>query len=256
VPYVVGKAPGNLPLCAFVVIGFAGCLVPLSFAYAVAKHRVLEIPVLLKRSARYLLVKRGFAVLVVLLFASANALFTLSFSRFFALNVNLAMAVGVGFGIVLARVSAPALRRSTERIDRAFFRSAYDARQVLESLAHKSRKATRREQLATLLESEIAQALHPTSVAVYLEANDGNLRLQRAGARSDLTPVLSPELPLLRELARRGEPFEIPLPEAAEGPRASVFGPLQPECLVPLVGSDGHLTGVVALGSRLSEEPS
>jgi serine phosphatase RsbU (regulator of sigma subunit) len=34
-----------------------------------------------------------------------------------------------------------------------------------------------------------------------------------------------------------------------------MFGLLQPECLVPLVGSDGHLTGVVALGSRLSEEP-
>ena len=254
-PYVIGKAPANLPLWAFVLIGSAGCLVPLSFAYAVVKYRVLEIPVLLKRSARYLLVKRGFAVLVLLLFASANALFTLSFSRFFAVNVNLAMAVGVGFGIVLARVSAPALRRSTERIDRAFFRSAYDARQVLERLAHKSRKATRREQLATLLETEINEALHPTSVSVYLEANDGNLRLQRAGARSDLAPLLSPEIPLLRELARRGEPFEIPPPEGAEGPRASMFGLLQPECLVPLVGSDGHLTGVVALGSRLSEEP-
>jgi serine phosphatase RsbU (regulator of sigma subunit) len=254
-PYVIGKAPANLPFWAFVLIGSAGCLVPLSFAYAVVKHRVLEIPMLLKRSARYLLVKRGFAVLVVLLFASVNALFTLSFSRFFAVNVNLAMAVGVGFGMILARVSAPALRRSTVRIDRAFFRSAYDARQVLERLAHKSRKATRREQLAALLESEINEALHPASIAVYLEANDGRLTLQRAAARSDLAPVLSPELPLLRGLARRGEPFEIPPPEAAEGPRASVFGPLQSECLVPLVGGDGHLTGVVALGSRLSEEP-
>ena len=36
------------------------CMLPLSFAYAVVKYRALEIPVLLKRSARYFLVQRGF----------------------------------------------------------------------------------------------------------------------------------------------------------------------------------------------------
>ena len=35
-------------------------LFPLSFAYAVVKHRVMDIPVLLKRSARYFVVERGF----------------------------------------------------------------------------------------------------------------------------------------------------------------------------------------------------
>src|SRR5262249_53397105 len=39
-------------------------LMPLSFAYAVVKHRVLEIPVLLKRSARYVLVQRAYFVLL------------------------------------------------------------------------------------------------------------------------------------------------------------------------------------------------
>ena len=42
-------------------------LFPLSFAYAVVKHRVLEIPVLLRRSARYLLVQRGFVILLAML---------------------------------------------------------------------------------------------------------------------------------------------------------------------------------------------
>ena len=34
-------------------------LYPISFAYAVIKHRVLDIPVLLRRSVRYVLVQRG-----------------------------------------------------------------------------------------------------------------------------------------------------------------------------------------------------
>jgi sigma-B regulation protein RsbU (phosphoserine phosphatase) len=49
-------------------------LYPLSFAYAVVKHRVLEIPVLLRRSARYVLVQRGFIVLMFVAAASAIVL--------------------------------------------------------------------------------------------------------------------------------------------------------------------------------------
>src|SRR5271157_1175747 len=47
-----------LPVIALLVI-------PLSFAYAVVKHRVLEIPVLIKRSVRYFLVQRGFVLLIL-----------------------------------------------------------------------------------------------------------------------------------------------------------------------------------------------
>src|SRR5205807_6067498 len=54
------------------------CLVllfPMCFAYAVVKHRVMEIPALLRHSARYVLVRRGFALLIVLLAASVNLIF-------------------------------------------------------------------------------------------------------------------------------------------------------------------------------------
>jgi hypothetical protein len=45
--------------------------------YAVVKHRVLEIPVLLKPSARYVLVQRGYFVFRCAVAAIAIALFTL-----------------------------------------------------------------------------------------------------------------------------------------------------------------------------------
>ncbi|HEY1208684.1 MAG TPA: PDZ domain-containing protein, partial [Terracidiphilus sp.] len=50
-------------------------LFPISFAYAVVKHRVLEIPVLLRRSARYLLVQRGFTILLALLSVGVTLIF-------------------------------------------------------------------------------------------------------------------------------------------------------------------------------------
>ena len=55
---------------------------PLSFAYAVVRHRVLEIPVLLQRSARYLLVQRGFTILLAFLSASLTLLFAGGFERY------------------------------------------------------------------------------------------------------------------------------------------------------------------------------
>jgi hypothetical protein len=53
---------------------------PLSFAYAVVRHRVLEIPVLLKRSARHLLAQRGLTILLLVLWLAAIRLFTFAVS--------------------------------------------------------------------------------------------------------------------------------------------------------------------------------
>ncbi len=249
------KAPYDFPFWAYVFAGMSLFLLPLSFAYAVVKHRVMEIPVLLKRSARYVLVRRGLLFLIIVLAFCANALFTHSFSRFFpGLNSDVAMGVRLGFLAMLGWVSTPVVRRTTKRIDRAFFRSAYDARQILENLAQKIRTATGRDALAALLKSEIGEAIHPVSIAVYFESRDGRLCAENDGRAPGLEP-LSPELPLLQELARRGQPLDAAPPQADGGTVApSAFGPIEPECLVPMLGRDGRLVGLVALGSRLSEE--
>ncbi len=228
-------------------------LMPLSFGYAVLKHRVLEIPVLLKRSTRYVLVQRGFIVLLFIAAAVATGLFTHIFSRFFQAESNIGMALSAMFGIVLVWASSPVVKRGTERIDRAFFRSAYDARQVLENLVQKTRGARGRDKLAALLEGEINQALHPTSIAVYLEGNHGRLNLQHDSPRSHFEPFLSPEAPLLQALTCRGVPWDVDT--TPSGDSLELFGSSQPECLVPILSSDSRLTGVIVLGTRLSEEP-
>jgi hypothetical protein len=133
------------------------------------------------------LVKRGLLVLIFLLAASGTAVFTITFSRFFQVEAKFAMAVGVGFGILLAWAAAPVLKGATRRIDRAFFRSAYNAQQILEDLASKSRTATSRGELAGLLEQHLQQALHPTFQVLYLEGKDGRLELERTGDSSYAT---------------------------------------------------------------------
>jgi phosphoserine phosphatase RsbU/P len=248
-------------------------LFPLSFAYAVVKHRVMEIPVLLKHSARYVLVQRGYIVLLFVTAAVAIALFTHTISRFFPEGTNVGMALSAAFGIVMVWVSAPMVKRGTERIDRVFFRSAYDARKILQELAEKTRTVADRHELAKLLEIQIEGALHPKSLACYLEAGDGNLVAEGGTAPGEsgiATALPRPRfpfrfgavfipreldtipatMPLLADIAQRGKAWDVP-----QGPEALDAGPLAPECLVPILGRNSRLIGLLVLGPRLSEEP-
>jgi serine phosphatase RsbU (regulator of sigma subunit) len=117
--------------------------------------------------------------------------------------------------------------------------------------------------------------LHPKSLACYLEGQDGLLVTQSGSGQRGYEPtsaalprphfprrfgaVFIPEeidtipanLPLLHELALRGKSWDVPQsPDTLTRPI-----PLTAECLVPILGRDSRLIGLLALGQRLSEEP-
>ena len=240
-------------ICVCLVLVF-----PVCFAYAVVKHRVLEIPALLRHSARYVLVKRGFALLIILLAASVNLIFAIAFSRLFQLHPRLAMTAGTSFGLILAWVSAPGLKQATERIDRAFFRGSYDARIILQDLAQKVRSINNKEELAVLLQQHLNLALHPSSLVIYLKSDGGSLKPTETqspdvAVPAELTEIL-PQAPGLVDLALRGEPLEVN-PDTERLPLISLLLPLRPECVVPVLGRSAELMGLFVLGPRLSEEP-
>ncbi len=249
-------------------------LYPLSFAYAVVKHRVLEIPVLLQRSVRYVLVQRGYFVLLFFAALLAIFLFTRFFSGLFAEHSQFGMGLSAAFGVAMVWASGPLVKKGTDRIDRAFFRSAYDARRILQDLAEKIRTVTDRHELAQLLEIQIEGALHPKSLGCYLETSNGTLTIEpaavqgtagkfpslprpkfpsRFGARFVLKEEssLPTDVPLLAELARLGKSWEVPLPVVEDAGESNEI----PECLVPIVGRNSRLLGLLVLGPRLSEEP-
>jgi len=232
-------------------------LFPLSFAYAVAKHRVLEIPVLLKRSARYLLVQRGFVILLSLLSVGVTLAFALSFARYLVPMTGAAVSggigLGTGFGFLLLWTGTRIHRNVGGRIDRAFFRNAYDARRILEDLAEKTRTATDRKELAALLDHHLRQALQPSSLAVYLETTDHQL----SAASGDVPPeiqIISTTAGMMAELARHGRPSEVSPKNWNDAPEHFQLAPLKPDCLVPMLGRDSRLVGLIVLGPRLSEE--
>ena len=267
---LVGVVPATLVLAAQDFFGFnitvlVGAaiiillwLFPLSFAYAVVKHRVLEIPVLLRRSARYLLVQRGFMFLLIVLSVGITVAFALFFARYLQSHTAVAVPGGITlgaiFGSVLLWTGSRVHKDVGRRIDRAFFRNAYDARIILEDLVEKTRTATDRKELAALLDHHLKQALQPSSVVVYFETGDDHLSAV-AGEVPTTSQTISSTEAALRELARNGQPWEVSANGASGELTPSSLIPLQPDCLVPILGRDNRLAGLIVLGLRLSEEP-
>jgi sigma-B regulation protein RsbU (phosphoserine phosphatase) len=229
-------------------------LYPLSFGYAVVKHRVMDIPVLLRRSARYFLVQRGFIVLLFVAAFSAIAFFSHTLSRFFQPNASAGMMFSAVFGIALVWAAAPLVKRGTQRIDRAFFRSAYDARLILQDLAEKARTVTSRGELAGLLQHHLDKALHPKNFICYFAAGDSSL-VAECGKIPPGAETLSSGLMTLALLTLRGKSWDVPLPGAGEPEDLAMLAPIAPECLVPILDHAGQLSGLLVLGQRLSEEP-
>jgi hypothetical protein len=113
-------------------------MVPASFAYAVFKQRVLDIPVLLRRSARYVLVQRGFLLVLCFVIFGLTLLFAASLTHLplgIGMGHSSSTALGAVFGTALLWGGSRVHTRVSGRIDRAFFRSAYDARDQLGAAA-------------------------------------------------------------------------------------------------------------------------
>jgi sigma-B regulation protein RsbU (phosphoserine phosphatase) len=251
-------------------------LVPLSFAYAIVRHRVIPISLIIRRGVRYLLVSRG-SVLLVLLFTGliVTALLSLLFKylRPSALTVGL---VSAAEGIAAWQTARWLHRRYLAPvIDRRFFRQAYDAQQIVADLSESLRTTTEIPRLLELVANELQAALQTESVSIFLlDGQTGDYRSAYACEydRVEGRVVYSPpagRLPhyaaTLARLAQTGEPLELDGgdPEFDLSAKADsrltaeelrTLLELKVSMLLPLKTKDA-LPGVVALGSRLGDLP-
>jgi phosphoserine phosphatase RsbU/P len=251
-------------------------LVPLSFAYAIIRHRVIPISMILRRGVRYLLVSRG-SILLVLLFTGliVTALLSLLFKylRPSALTVGL---VSAAEGIAAWQAARWLHRRYLAPvIDRQFFRQAYDAQQIVADLSESLRTTTEIPRLLGSVANKLQAALQTESVVIFLrDGQTGDYRgvyaceYNRAEGRVVDCP-LAVRLPryaaTLEQIAQSGEPLELDGGDPEFDLAAKVQSRLTAEerqtllelkasLLLPLKTNDA-LPGVVALGPRLGDLP-
>ena len=211
---------------------------PLTVAWAVVRHRMFDMRVIVRRGLRYALARR--VLLSVLAIPLVAFVYTLGGSA----GQEASMGRSAAMVPLAALLVGAALYRDRilNRLDRSFFREAYDARQVLLGLADRMRLARDSEVLGEDLERSASEALHPTFA-----------KLRDAGDR-DAFPA--PVTLLLNDVGRAlvldddSRHARLLPADAREAARATGA-----EVLAPLRGRDGDLLGVLALGPKQSGEP-
>jgi eukaryotic-like serine/threonine-protein kinase len=231
--------------------------IPLTTAYAVVVHRVLDVKLIVRKALQYSLAR--YFVLGATLVPFAGLLAHVYQRR--GQSVERLFAGGGGWLLVLATLAGLLTLRLRKRIlralDRRFFREEFDARQILTSLVHRSRGVGSLDELAALLRTEVDRALHLDTISVLiLDSTSGDF-VSHGGA---LRPL--PAGSALATLASASsDPADVDL-EKPGSPLAHLSGEERHwlvdgavRLLVPILCSDGSALGLIALGAKRSELP-
>jgi hypothetical protein len=228
--------------------------------YAVAVRHIFSPRTVVRRGMQYALARRTLSVLVALPLA------VLAFSLLSQRDQPLAdivmerpwfYTISLGLAAIGFRYRVEAQRW----LDKQFFRSEYDAREILVSLANRVPFETDPAQLIALVLSQIDSALQPESIAV-LAGEDTKLEVISA-LRTEVQP-LRLDGGIATMLRWSDEPLEVFLDDD-RSPAARLPAPDRAwltasgvSLLVPIFGGTGEgrrLEGLIALGQRRSEEP-
>jgi hypothetical protein len=257
----IARGTGAAPTWLFVSVNLLQILVPVSFAYAMAKHQVIPVSLIVRRSIQYLLAKNALRVLLLLPVAGLVLSVALDPSRsvadillrnstyFYALAVA-AVATGLVFR-----------RGLNEWVDRKFFREQYDREKILRGLVDDIKGLDSMAEMSRRVSEEVERAIHPESVYLfYREGERGELSLTYtsgggAGAAQELR--IPEDSQLLRLMELQGGAQDYPFPPKTRLPQGEKdwLTSLGTRLVVPMTGTDDRLTGLFLLGGKKSEVP-
>lgn len=242
------------------LVNSAVIIIPVSMGYAVLKHRVMGFQVVIRAGVRYLLARN----VLRLALALPLVLIGLELARHPERSVGQLLGLGSGPAnvglIVLAALALRFRAPLMTRIDRRFFREAYQRDQIFVSLAEAVGRADDIPALARLLSSQLDLALHPTRVLALTRRTTGTstsgeleIAFTSDGGMS-LLPLQGLGHAVL-ELPDLAGVTEVRALGALSSSTRALFDALGIVLVVPVRGPNEGLVGLLLLGEKRSEEP-
>lgn len=222
---------------------FTVFLFPLSLGYAILKHDLFEIDVVLRQAISYFV--------VALAVGTAYTITILCTGRLIP-SRDLISSAPVVLGLVnvaLVFLIAPLRTRTQLAIDRVFSRSTYDPQEATTALGSALTMVSTVEAVAGATHRTLTETLAPIGATIYVMEADAMLHLQGAPTDGPAVIVLPPEL---AERAHAGESLvRYEWDDGGHGELPPLWNELDAELLVPIRDGRG-LVGLIALGRRAS----
>jgi PAS domain S-box-containing protein len=209
VPFALGREPRlAMELAAYVSLA----VIPLSVAYAVVKHRLMDVELIFRRSLVYLL---AVAVIVGIALAANDLVNSLVTGD----DEPHATLIALLSTLVVLLLFSPVKTRIQDAVDRLLYRERFASRRALLRLSQELNAEADLARMTDRLVEGVRSALGVDAMAVFLAREDGVLRLLRSlGTGGADGAELAADHPLLARL-RAGEPVNLetapePVPEA------------------------------------------
>jgi hypothetical protein len=234
---------------------------PVSFAYAVVRHRMFDIRILVRRGLQYAFARR---LLLSIVPACAVALVLDLLVHGDQPLRSIVAARGWIYAVVAGLALVAHARRAQwlGALDRRFFRERYDAQRLVRQIVEDLRHETTITGAAPRVVSQIEAAIHPEFAALLVRAPGDTMYRPVAAAPPDrLPPPVSAASKLVTLVGVLSKPVDVSrgdsgwmaeqLPhDETEFVRRARIG-----LLVPVSTADGGQDALLALGVKRSEEP-
>jgi len=232
----------------------ANLIAALLFTYAILRHNLLDITVVIRKSLLYAIPTMilGAGYFLIINFA-INIFHIYTSLQLFSLSLIVAM--------MSALIMQPFKDLAQKWIDRLFFREHLDAVQMLQHVSTTASTEIDLHVLTQLILAEICRSMHVTHAAMFLKHNGHKRYALAAQTGALLAPrtVIVKDHPLVAWLESHNKVLSsqeleiIPNFKAMWVEEKEVLDKLGATLYVPLK-SKGELTGFIALGEKMSEQ--
>lgn len=229
--------------------------IPVVTAYAVVRHRVLDIKLVVRRGVQYLLARRALqAAATVPFFALAIIVVR---NRDLTLGELATETQGYLYWLVLAALVLRFRETIGLWLDRRFFREQHDREQLVLRLIDESPRVESLDELARLIGDALARAMHPASAFIWYR--DPEDRATTAASSPLSVPAEFPAdrrwlawLERHRGTASLSPPLDTDDIAPADRSWLRMHGI---DRIVPIGDGDDRLIGALLLGAKMSDEP-
>ncbi len=228
-------------------------LVPISFAYVIIKHQVFDITVVIRQGLQYLLAKN---VLRLLLAVEAfSAAIIIGWNPNLTVREIISPSSGYFYLIGITTISLFYRNQIMVWLDKIFFRAAYDREKILLDLISEIKKLDSITTISKLVSSQLEEALHPKSTLFfYKEENKDCLTLNHSSVGINPSSILT-NSQLIEILEDNPTSRKLDFIDSLPPLEKEWLTSLNLQLIVPMMGRNKNLTGLLLLGEKLSEEP-
>ena len=223
------------PIPAYPVMNVTAIAIPIGYAYAILRHRVIDVGFAVNRA----IVFTAMTTLVVMAFALLSGVLeraAVGPSESVALQVAVALGLALSFNALQKRVESA--------IDRIFFARKHRAEAELARLADEAPYVHSPDVLLDRVVRTVRRELGCAGVAVYQSRADGGYERTHVDG-ADVPPSVAVDDPAFVRLRTYLRDLDLGDVESALGAAGAVF-PLAPQ---------GRIIGAIVCGARSSEEP-